>query len=43
MNVNGTQPIEKAFVTGGGVSVKEIVPKTMVHAKKKVFTSAVKF
>ena len=29
MKVNGTQPIEKAFVTGGGVSVKEIEPKTM--------------
>ncbi|UBH07998.1 NAD(P)/FAD-dependent oxidoreductase [Macrococcus armenti] len=27
--VNGTQSIEKAFVTGGGVSVKEIVPATM--------------
>jgi predicted Rossmann fold flavoprotein len=27
--VNGTLPIEKAFVTGGGVSVKEIDPKTM--------------
>jgi predicted Rossmann fold flavoprotein len=27
--VNGTLPIEKAFVTGGGVSVKEIEPKTM--------------
>lgn len=27
--VNGTQPLEKAFVTGGGVSVKEIDPKTM--------------
>ncbi|WP_409302268.1 NAD(P)/FAD-dependent oxidoreductase [Peribacillus sp. SCS-155] len=27
--VNGTQPIEKAFVTGGGVSVKEIHPKEM--------------
>ncbi|MFV8827650.1 NAD(P)/FAD-dependent oxidoreductase [Alkalihalobacterium sp. APHAB7] len=27
--VNGTLPIEKAFVTGGGVSVKEIHPKTM--------------
>ncbi|MDE5415669.1 NAD(P)/FAD-dependent oxidoreductase [Alkalihalobacterium chitinilyticum] len=26
---NGTLPIEKAFVTGGGVSVKEIHPKTM--------------
>jgi len=28
-NVNGTLPIEKAFVTGGGVSVKEINPKEM--------------
>jgi len=28
-NVNGTLPFEKAFVTGGGVSVKEIDPKTM--------------
>ncbi|MDP4085926.1 MAG: NAD(P)/FAD-dependent oxidoreductase [Bacillota bacterium] len=27
--VNGTLPIEKAFVTGGGVSVKEIEPQTM--------------
>lgn len=27
--VNGTQPLEKAFVTGGGVSVKEIHPKEM--------------
>lgn len=27
--VNGTLPIEKAFVTGGGVSIKEIVPTTM--------------
>lgn len=27
--VNGTLPLEKAFVTGGGVSVKEIEPKTM--------------
>ncbi|MFS0864481.1 NAD(P)/FAD-dependent oxidoreductase [Fredinandcohnia sp. 179-A 10B2 NHS] len=27
--VNGTLPIEKAFVTGGGVSVKEIHPKEM--------------
>lgn len=25
----GSQPIEKGFVTGGGVSVKEIEPKTM--------------
>lgn len=28
-NVNGTLPIEKAFVTGGGVSIKEITPTTM--------------
>ena len=27
--VNGTLPIEKAFVTGGGVSIKEITPSTM--------------
>lgn len=27
--VHGTQPLEKAFVTGGGVSVKEIHPKEM--------------
>jgi len=27
--VNGTLPLEKAFVTGGGVSIKEIDPKTM--------------
>lgn len=27
--VNGTQPLEKAFVTGGGVTVKEINPKEM--------------
>lgn len=31
--VNGTQPIEKAFVTGGGVSIKEIEPKTMASKK----------
>lgn len=29
IKVNGTLPIEKAFVTGGGVSVKEIEPQTM--------------
>lgn len=29
LTVNGTQPLEKAFVTGGGVSVKEIHPKEM--------------
>lgn len=27
--VSGSQPIEKAFVTGGGVSIKEIFPNTM--------------
>ena len=26
---NGTLPIDKAFVTGGGVSTKEVNPKTM--------------
>lgn len=28
--VNGTLPIDKAFVTGGGVRLKEIQPKTMM-------------
>lgn len=27
--VNGSLPIEKSFVTGGGISVKEVDPKTM--------------
>lgn len=27
--VNGTLDFEKAFVTGGGVSIKEIMPKEM--------------
>ena len=27
--VNGTLPLDKAFVTGGGISVKEVDPKTM--------------
>ncbi len=27
--INGTLPLDKAFVTGGGVSVKEIEPQTM--------------
>lgn len=31
--VNGTLPLEKAFVTGGGVSVKEIEPQTMASKK----------
>lgn len=34
MDVHGTLPLEKAFVTGGGVSVKEIEPKTMASKKK---------
>jgi predicted Rossmann fold flavoprotein len=29
IKVNGTLSVEKAFITGGGVSVKEIEPKTM--------------
>ncbi|WP_281975853.1 NAD(P)/FAD-dependent oxidoreductase [Halobacillus litoralis] len=29
VKVHDSQPIEKAFVTGGGVSIKEIVPNTM--------------
>lgn len=29
LQVNGTLPFEKAFVTGGGVHIKEIHPKTM--------------
>ncbi|MBO1199614.1 NAD(P)/FAD-dependent oxidoreductase [Staphylococcus simiae] len=28
--VNGTLPLDKAFVTGGGVSLKELHPKTMM-------------
>ncbi|HJH10447.1 MAG TPA: NAD(P)/FAD-dependent oxidoreductase [Metalysinibacillus jejuensis] len=35
MQVSGTQPMEKAFVTGGGVSTKEIEPKTMASRKKQ--------
>ncbi|GGK06783.1 hypothetical protein GCM10007063_31690 [Lentibacillus kapialis] len=27
--INGSLPLKKAFVTGGGISIKEIVPKTM--------------
>ena len=34
MDVHGTQSLEKAFVTGGGVSVKEIDPKTMASKMK---------
>lgn len=29
IKVNGTLSIEKAFITGGGVSLKEIVPNQM--------------
>ncbi|WP_338449158.1 NAD(P)/FAD-dependent oxidoreductase [Niallia oryzisoli] len=31
--VNGTLPLEKAFITGGGVSTKEVEPKTMASKK----------
>ena len=31
--VNGSLPIEKAFVTAGGISLKEINPKTMKSKK----------
>lgn len=34
MDVHGTQSLDKAFVTGGGVSVKEIDPKTMASKIK---------
>jgi predicted Rossmann fold flavoprotein len=34
-HVNGTLSIEKAFVTGGGVSVKEIAPQTMASKKQE--------
>ncbi|SFS72861.1 NAD(P)/FAD-dependent oxidoreductase [Marininema halotolerans] len=33
IQVNGTLSIEKAFVTGGGIHLKEIVPKTMESKK----------
>ncbi|MGV3488925.1 MAG: NAD(P)/FAD-dependent oxidoreductase [Tuberibacillus sp.] len=33
VRVNGTLSIEKAFITGGGVSLKEIEPKTMASKK----------
>jgi predicted Rossmann fold flavoprotein len=29
VSIHDSQPIEKAFVTGGGVSIKEIIPNTM--------------
>ncbi|SDX57187.1 hypothetical protein SAMN05444487_1273 [Marininema mesophilum] len=34
IQITGTLSIEKAFVTGGGVHLKEIVPKTMESKKK---------
>ena len=43
VNVNGTQSIEKAFVTGGGVSVKEINPKEMSSKFTNAYISAEKF
>ncbi|HEU5140953.1 MAG TPA: NAD(P)/FAD-dependent oxidoreductase [Bacillales bacterium] len=33
VKVNGTLSIEKAFITGGGVSLKEVDPKTMASKK----------
>lgn len=41
--VNGTQPLEKAFVTGGGIHTKEINPKTMESklAKGLFFTGEI--
>ena len=29
ISINGTRPIEEAIITSGGISVKEINPKTM--------------
>lgn len=33
IKVTGTLPIEKAFITGGGVSLKEVHPKTLTSKK----------
>ncbi|GGE29264.1 hypothetical protein GCM10011391_04730 [Pullulanibacillus camelliae] len=33
MRVNGTLSIEKAFITGGGISLKEVDPKSMASKK----------
>ncbi|MCY7723335.1 NAD(P)/FAD-dependent oxidoreductase, partial [Bacillus pumilus] len=33
VHANGTLSLDKAFVTGGGVSVKEIEPKKMASKK----------
>ncbi|WP_335871328.1 NAD(P)/FAD-dependent oxidoreductase [Bacillus sp. 2205SS5-2] len=35
IQIHGTLSLDKAFVTGGGVSVKEIEPKTMASKKTK--------
>ncbi|MEB3102277.1 NAD(P)/FAD-dependent oxidoreductase [Ferviditalea candida] len=35
VEVNGTLPLEEAFVTGGGIHLKEINPKTMESKKMK--------
>jgi len=35
LSVSSTQSLDKAFVTGGGVSVKEIEPKTMASKRKE--------
>lgn len=40
---NGTLSLDKAFVTGGGVSVKEIDPKKWLLKKWRGFIFAVKF
>ena len=37
MTVNGSQPLEKAFVTGGGVSVKEIVQNDGIWKKAGLY------
>ena len=34
LTVSGTQSLDKAFVTGGGVSVKEIEPKQWPQRKR---------
>ena len=34
-DIHGSLPIEKAFVTGGGVHTKEVNPKTLESKKKK--------
>lgn len=43
ISVNGTLSLEKAFVTGGGVSVKEIEPKTMASKLTEGLFFAVRF